>query len=429
MSTLTRYWKGSYQVVSYDGFDKEIVGSRNTVAFSSPTRTWDDSKIGANNPNWRRQVRKHEQATTPYTRSAMSIRVNPGTVQGRYEVGGGVETDIVVKGDLCFPSSMAYFSPIVVKDLSTAVYLKWLKKAQSELRTSQGLVSLGELRETIHAIRHPLESLKKGFADYIRAVPTEARRRISRTSAKSVKKRAKAVAQAVSGTYLEYANGWGPLVSEIDSTSRTLAEHFAAPGVSYRRVEAVESQSETFSSKQVTAFETSGHPFAQWRRFQHVHKTSSVKIVGEVVVAHNGDPGRLMEASGFSLENFVPTVYELIPLSYVADYFWNMGDILEAFSFISGNRAWWSRSSVNKSEGSVSGSLVPVQPGIITRSGSVGSCEIRGTSMVRDDPGTTSIGLEFKLPGSHLFSKLANVASLGVQSFTASKLLNRLIHG
>lgn len=427
MATQTKNWNGKVSTRSQNSFGDTI--ANNTSSYSSPSRDWEDVKEGSQNMSWRYLVRHHLSAMTPYHRLAMRIRVSPGSINSVYDVGGGIKNFIEVKGDIVTPSSMTFHAPVTLADLKLAVYLKWLKKANAELRTSQGLISLGELRETIHQVRHPLESLKNGFMDYLKAVPKRASQRVGRTGAKSIKRRTKAVAEAISGTYLEYANGWAPFIADIDNTARTLAEHFASPGVSYRRVEARQKVERIFSSRQVTAFESTGDPSAEWRRFQTCFKTSACEIVGEVVVAHNGEPSRLLEASGFSFREFVPTIYELIPLSYVADYFWNMGDILEGFAFCSGNRAWWSRSTINKSNGSVTGSVTPPSGSVTSRSGSPGGCEIQGTELVRDDPGETDLSISFSLPGSHLFSKLANVTSLGVQSLTSSKLLNRLIHG
>lgn len=358
----------------------------------------------------------------------MRIRVEPGNVESSFDVGGGIRATVTVRGDIIHPSSMTFHAPVAVRDLKSDTYLAWQRKANAELTTSRGIVTLGELRETIHAIRHPLQSLKSGISDYLNAVPSRASARIGRVGARSTKKRARAVAQAISGTYLEYANGWAPLISDVDATARTLAEHFTKVGVQYRRVEATLSADNINSSKQVTAFETTGDPSCEWRRFQLVKRKSSCKIVGEVVVRSDGSPGSLSQAAGFDLSQFIPSIWELIPLSYVADYFVNIGDILEGMSFCSGNRAWWSRTTLNTSNGIVTGSLVSAT-GTSTRVGGLGRCVISGTSMERDDPGDLSIPLRFELPGRHLFSKLANVGSLGIQAFTASKTLNRLIHG
>jgi hypothetical protein len=48
------------------------------------------------------------------------------------------------------------------------------------------------------------------------------------------------------------------------------------------------------------------------------------------------------------LEDFVPTVWELIPYSFVADYFTNIGDIISAFSYGNMNLRWSTRTQVVK---------------------------------------------------------------------------------
>lgn len=420
-------FRGKYQTISYDSFGAVI--NDLTSSYSGPTRDWGEVKAGNERRNWRELVRRHVQATNAYTGVKYSIRVTPGSISTYSDLGSGIKQRVIVRGDIVTPSSMAFFAPITVADLKLKVYLKWLKKANAEIQTSRGLVSLGELRETIHQIRHPCESLKKGIMDYLKAVPRNARYQIGRAGARSMRKREKAVAEAISGTYLEHANGWAPFVSDIEATSRTLAEHFAESGISYTRVQAAQKEEDVISSRQITAQQSTGHPAAQWRRYQHGLRTSAVEIVGEVVVSHSGKPDELIKASGFTWGQFVPTIYELVPMSYIADWFWNMGDLLEGFAFCSSDRAWWSRSSLNKVHGTITGSCVPPSGGDLTRSGNPGSCEVKSSSLERDDPGNTSLKLEFSLPGSHLFSKLANVGSIGVQAFTSSQLLNRLIHG
>jgi len=53
---------------------------------------------------------------------------------------------------------------------------------------------------------------------------------------------------------------------------------------------------------------------------------------------------RSFEASkfGFTPDNFVPDLYEIIPLSWVIDYFTNLGDVINAYSTLSRSIAWMS---------------------------------------------------------------------------------------
>jgi cell division protein FtsL len=48
------------------------------------------------------------------------------------------------------------------------------------------------------------------------------------------------------------------------------------------------------------------------------------------VLAPTGSLERLVELSGISLDRIVPTLWELTPYSFLADYFVNLGDILSA---------------------------------------------------------------------------------------------------
>jgi hypothetical protein len=50
--------------------------------------------------------------------------------------------------------------------------------------------------------------------------------------------------------------------------------------------------------------------------------------------------GRELENWGFSPDNFVPTIYNLIPWSFLVDYFSNIGDVIDAMSIRNVGLAW-----------------------------------------------------------------------------------------
>lgn len=432
---MTVTWRGNGKSNYLVGETGEIVPN---PVFTHPwfeSRTYSTFRETSSDPEWRSKVRRHESATGPYFVDTFRYQTSSGAVEHlRYVFSGLFELiksqgNYVVLHDHPNPKAKTTDSTF-----ESRAYLKWVKKANKELRTMQSGVSLGELRETIHAIRHPLESLKNGIKDYLQAVPSRAKDQLRGTRRQSRGRKAKAISQAISGTYLEYANGWKPFVNDIDLAARTLAEHFSSPGVSYRKITATEQAKESEFSL-----------YSDWVAYglaidcnRSDHYENSYRITGEVKVAHTGSSQELLQASGFTLKEFVPTMWELIPLSYVADYFGNMGDILESFAFCHGNRTWWSHTNRARRKTEIRGKVdysIPQADGYpfygraLYARGNPGWCKYEHTALTRTNPLTITPSLEFRLPGSHLLSRLANVSSLGVQAFTSSRLLNRLLHG
>jgi hypothetical protein len=75
--------------------------------------------------------------------------------------------------------------------------------------------------------------------------------------------------------------------------------------------------------------------------------TRSVKYLVGVnprISAPVGSLELLAERAGFGLQNFVPTIYELMPWSFLLDYFTNMGTIVNAAFTSTANIAWIVRS-------------------------------------------------------------------------------------
>jgi hypothetical protein len=56
------------------------------------------------------------------------------------------------------------------------------------------------------------------------------------------------------------------------------------------------------------------------------------KLRAQAQLPAKGTAGRLVEVLGFNMQEFVPTIWELIPFSFVVDYFVNVGEMLSAAS-------------------------------------------------------------------------------------------------
>jgi hypothetical protein len=238
----------------------------------------------------------------------------------------------------------------------------------------------------------------------------------------------RAITDAISGTLLEYQNGWAPLVREIDSASRALATHFAAAGVSTETVVGKGGSEPSGTSLVQVQSVANGTYTANYA----VRKEASCRVVGQVVCSHTGSTEDLLRSAGFTWGNFAATIWELLPLSYVADYFLNMGNVLQAYALLRGSVPWTSRSSKTLVTITGVGSNVAFNTfggTLVWQKGHVGSSVTRLKSFERDVILTFVPSLTIQLPGSGLLRRLSNTSALLFQARSSSRQISRLYNG
>jgi hypothetical protein len=84
---------------------------------------------------------------------------------------------------------------------------------------------------------------------------------------------------------------------------------------------------------------TSFSGFSVWHRKLNTRQIDV--IVGSGVMLRTyGSQDALARELGLFPESFAPTAWELAPWSFFADYFANIGDIIDGFSLVNGHLAW-----------------------------------------------------------------------------------------
>jgi hypothetical protein len=203
------------------------------------------------------------------------------------------------------------------------LFYKRAKEAQTAFR---GLTSLGELRETLRMLRSPGRALRRGLDDYLGTVQKRARR-AKRNS----------LGRIVSETWLEKAFGWGPLIGDIKSAGDALNRRLNRFAGSYTRIAGTAVEQSATLDATLTTFDDS------WLQivFRRLHRASvSVRYYGEVRSVCENPIMADMQLFGTNFQEIIPTAWELIPYSFLVDYFTNIGDVLDAWSVRKADIAW-----------------------------------------------------------------------------------------
>jgi hypothetical protein len=189
------------------------------------------------------------------------------------------------------------------------------RAAQSHLLSG---VAAGELRETLEMI--------KGRGRKMGALFPVWRNRLSR------RRSGRSALQNAADAYLEFQFGWRPLASDIRGALAALKEdRFKVVPIS------VFAKRDTHvGSTYVSSAGTQPVNYA----YQGVETSmGGVKIRGGIKLREPGH-GRNLQKLGLLPTDFLVTAYELLPWSFLVDYFTDLGGVLNALSFPTSSIAW-----------------------------------------------------------------------------------------
>jgi len=300
-------------------------------------------------PSYKSRIRRRETATTHLSASGLSFEHGAfGAVSDSWSLDPdyGNGSDYYLASGTLVDLSTCLPGPIdsgLIDGLENVALMNFISKANRVTRQFQAGVFLGELRETVHQIRHPAEALRKGLSNYLSSVKKRAKilrasrslangRRAAQPGSRGFRS---SVRQMISGTWLEYNFGWLPLVSDIRSGALALARY----------------QSDRFPSKVVIGRAIARGPASVGIRsgasitgnvktLVKYSTQAEVKIYGAVKCTTGASVDHALALSGLTWRDFAPTVWELIPYSFLVDYFANIGAIVEAASFNNASVAW-----------------------------------------------------------------------------------------
>jgi hypothetical protein len=298
------------------------------ISSNIPTfESWNDSTTSGENPQWRRQIMNGASATTDFDGFIREIRATRGDevlIQNLDQTNGPCYAYVRYSGTLMPVSSEPGIAVDKTSVLNDAKRF-FIQRAKAKVSPLEGLTTLGELVKTLHMIRNPAKSLRSLVDDYFNSLKKVSRKLSPRARRKKLV-----------DTYLEATYGWQPLIADVrDGLSALNRYHERRPFEIARVVGCGKGETSKFYPNR-----TVSSTFLVINFTTEVRQSTTYKVGGGVKLQSMGSPRGNLETFGLLPKNFLPTAWELIPYSFLVDYFTNISTIIDAWSFINGNLAW-----------------------------------------------------------------------------------------
>lgn len=309
----------------------------------SINRALPGSRVGYNSPDWRNKVQRKEDATTPLDLRVDDIKyVNVNSVY-RYRklnktdkddfvgVATACPSPIYIDGDTEFGAALDV-NLSCYKEARNIALTYQRKYVADVIQPLQSQVFLGEIKETLSFIRHPFAKL---IALANSAKVTRYNAAIKHYNQVAIKHRGGVFARTNEARLLlgDIADAWFevkfaflPLMQDI-----TAAIGVVANGQTSKRRSSFRGDSkQTLSSLSDTLY-----PIGQLGGYRICSREAVCQyFINTGIIFSDGTNysglTEYLESSTKSLIDFVPTVWELTPGSWLVDYFVNVGDILNS---------------------------------------------------------------------------------------------------
>lgn len=309
------------------------------------------SRSGTKMPDWKEKIRLGQNASTPFTSDRskiVSYRPASCYLTTRSKSGGKLVTTRVVKGVL-HPERNP--SPATGTDASRAKSValsKTYKKLDSELSRLNSPAVIAEFMDVIRQFGSPARSIVDLTNRRLNRLELERRGLKGSTSFKRIKWH-----EIVASTYLEWSFGLKPLISDTKAAAEALAHWQAEPEEEiFQKLRAkIASRGLHESAQLLSGTSDPVNSSMRFRTYSRRHTESraqyTVGLQGDIR-AEFGSNDRLLQLLGFDHGNWIPAAYEAVPWSWLADYFFNVNNILDAAVTSTARVAWISLAETQK---------------------------------------------------------------------------------
>ena len=293
------------------------------------SRTLTRTRTGTRVPKWHDKIVNGQNAT-----SAMQATWDSGSSDKRFWSASYIMSDnqgpgnTYASGDICMNDidisrvcKAPQMDPTKADNGARAKFYKALRKTAVQF---SGPTFLGELRETIHMLRRPAAALYDSSRGYLSSLAREKRRNPKHWT------------KVISGLWLEHSFGWVPLIADVKD-----AYHAYQNMMNAVRVSKVSGSFQDFADYTSTLDSLDNNYSGARRaigscqlnaRRRCFHTEETVVRYRGALKARTNSTARQSDTFystfGFTPSEFIPAAWELLPWSFLVDYFTNIGDIL-----------------------------------------------------------------------------------------------------
>lgn len=413
-----------WEITNPPGFGS---GPTQTTAHYSNTQTRTDSGPV---PGWRSKIAAHQSATSSLdgSKTVRSLRSGWSEFAQSKRAFSPVPFDRSVRVTcgihFGLPQDVSHLGPgnwNTADNLAKAKFISSCRAAQTKF---QSLVSLGEAGETARQLRRPAEAAFRGIVDYVKLLKKTVPQTLRQLSKKPKATRIPSMRKIIANSWLEFCYGWKPLLMDLDNAMQAVAD------LNYGTLDVVEvsgvGKDEYANVSGTTIDAAAGNNIG----YSSVTKTTyMVRYYGQIWARNPNTAVAASHIFGFDPSEWLPSIWELIPYSFVVDYFTNVGNIIDAVSFVTSNLVWVNRTQRVESVFTIQDNgMSPTAYGNFGedyRRFEPAMAEVRTWSVSRSVyTGGLVPSLEFYAPKSHSL-RWANLLALGAAK---DSLVNLITH-
>lgn len=289
-------------------------------------------------PLYKSKIASGANATLPYTSS-----LRTSVYKGGVTTGVGVNPAVSACKSYNTYNGINPFQPPEITNISTtneainSAAIGLLKKINKHQEMVSGLVIAGELRETVKMLRQPATALRLKTGLFCKDL------RVKRSHINNWKQ--DDWRKLVAESWLEFTFGVKPLMNDIQGIADALVEFRDENIVPLRIVTTAKNETQSAQSNGIISgavmhydIVTSNETTVKW-----------IAGLKDKVLYDKPAYERLQALAGLDINHVVPAAWELVPFSFLVDYFTNIGDVISGAFVSTRDVVWTSRTVVNTS--------------------------------------------------------------------------------